>query len=147
MENTSTDSEILSFESATIASLNGSAEADTSKETNCTENHNGSFQGTDDASDEQMASILASLPHELILYLCLFLSDHDLQQLKRASHLFRSLVIDKLLWHYITMKRNPRSLSLRFFNPSRPTRMQLVAMNILKSTPSQMNLARQVANG
>lgn len=115
------------------------------KHTNCSKTHilnELSMNGTNAVTDH-----VSKLPHELLLYLLLFVADIDLQTLRCASHLYRSLTIDKILWSKILLGRNPRLVSASFTKWNRPSRIDLIGLNILKSAASQEILTRMVLSG
>lgn len=91
--------------------------------------------------------LLIDLPPELLLRLLLFVSDYDLQQLKRTCRQLFALSTDRVLWHYIWTVQNASKLSISFSKTSRPSRMNLISRNILKSTASPNNLEQQIRRG
>ena len=76
-----------------------------------------------------------------------FVGDVELQHLSKVCRHFRSLATDRLLWKKIRLELNPYKLNYLLSKTSRPSRLELVSQNVLKSAPSRSILARHVEQG
>ncbi|KAJ3023535.1 hypothetical protein HKX48_002698 [Thoreauomyces humboldtii] len=87
------------------------------------------------------------LPEELWSYILSFAEDIDLQTLVKVNHVFRRLASDRILWkNYLNSRNRFRIASRLFVVPQRPSRNDLVAWNILRTTPSR-DISTAYVNG
>ncbi|KAI8824283.1 uncharacterized protein EV422DRAFT_519584 [Fimicolochytrium jonesii] len=83
---------------------------------------------------------MAEVPKEVWALVFTFVEDVDLQTLARVCRLFHILATDRILWKIYLASRNRRRVSSRLFHmPQRPSRRDLVALNILRTTPFREN--------
>ncbi|KAI8915426.1 hypothetical protein DFJ77DRAFT_510545 [Powellomyces hirtus] len=94
------------------------------------------IQQDEDNQDEDSLSAPVELPEELWSYTLTFVEDTDLQTLAKTNRLLRRLASDRILWtNYLTSRNRFRIASRLFAVPQRPSRKDLVAWNILRTTP------------